>query len=215
MLRFKDPLRLPGGIRIDICDPSNILSDYKQRLKDAFFGSINKISHPATPSKQTTAPADPEEADTSSNLWFDGHAYSSRYLSSTTTYLFIQNVPIPVSSIFFQYLLLWRRLTWHYISPYVIKCLIIGEPIKPVPVLQVMWNSFTLKRKLIHCSIRCYLKRDPPYKRSGNSCWNCTIINLNIDRFVSLGLQVQRLKSLTMSIFSNDTNDKYKQCTFF
>lgn len=46
-------------------------------------------------------------------------------------------MPIPLGAIFFQYMLLWKRLSAHYFSAYVFKCLLYGEPIKPIPKLQV------------------------------------------------------------------------------
>jgi len=52
------------------------------------------------------------------------------------SYLFMQNLPIPLSAIFFQYLLLWRRLSSHYFSFYVLRCLVSGETIKPIARLQ-------------------------------------------------------------------------------
>lgn len=46
-------------------------------------------------------------------------------------------MPIPLGAIFFQYMLLWKRLSAHYFSAYVFNCLLYGEPIKPIPKLQV------------------------------------------------------------------------------
>ncbi|KAG0191094.1 hypothetical protein DFQ28_000992 [Apophysomyces sp. BC1034] len=51
-------------------------------------------------------------------------------------YLWMRNMPIPFSAIFFQYMLLWKRLSAHYFSAYVLRCLLYGEPIKPIPKLQ-------------------------------------------------------------------------------
>ncbi|KAG1085984.1 hypothetical protein G6F42_021174 [Rhizopus arrhizus] len=45
-------------------------------------------------------------------------------------------MPIPLGAIFFQYMLLWKRLSAHYFSAYVFNCLLYGEPIKPIPKLQ-------------------------------------------------------------------------------
>ncbi|KAG2183054.1 hypothetical protein INT44_006035 [Umbelopsis vinacea] len=52
------------------------------------------------------------------------------------THLTFQNLPIPFGAIFFQYMLLWKRLSAHYFSTYVLTCLLYGEPIKPIPKLQ-------------------------------------------------------------------------------
>ncbi|KAG0178304.1 TP53-regulated inhibitor of apoptosis 1 [Apophysomyces sp. BC1021] len=35
-----------------------------------------------------------------------------------------------------RYMLLWKRLSAHYFSAYVLRCLLYGEPIKPIPKLQ-------------------------------------------------------------------------------
>ncbi|CAO3662791.1 unnamed protein product [Umbelopsis ramanniana] len=52
------------------------------------------------------------------------------------SYIYVRNLPIPFGAIFFQYMLLWKRLSAHYFSTYVLTCLIYGEPIKPIPKLQ-------------------------------------------------------------------------------
>lgn len=49
----------------------------------------------------------------------------------------LKNMPIPLGAIFFQYMLLWKKLSAHYFSAYVFKCLLHGEPIKPIRKLQV------------------------------------------------------------------------------
>ena len=53
-------------------------------------------------------------------------------------YAILKNKPVSISTICFQYLLLWRRLTSHYVSLYVVQSLIFGNPIRPVPLLQVL-----------------------------------------------------------------------------
>lgn len=52
-------------------------------------------------------------------------------------------MPIPLGAIFFQYMLLWKRLSAHYFSAYVFNCLLHGDPIKPIPKLQVKKKSYT------------------------------------------------------------------------
>ncbi|OAD68133.1 hypothetical protein PHYBLDRAFT_79399 [Phycomyces blakesleeanus NRRL 1555(-)] len=64
------------------------------------------------------------------------------------TYLRMRNMPIPFGAIFFQYMLLWKRLSVHYFSVYVFKCLLCGEPIKPIPKLQP------------YSSIQCYRTKE-------------------------------------------------------
>lgn len=34
-------------------------------------------------------------------------------------------------------MMLWKRLSAHYFSAYYFKCFLYGEPIKPIPKLQV------------------------------------------------------------------------------
>ncbi|CAG8593683.1 11642_t:CDS:10 [Ambispora leptoticha] len=52
------------------------------------------------------------------------------------SYLFLHNLPIPLSAIFFQYMLLWKRLSSHYFSLYVLRGLVSGKTIRPIPRLQ-------------------------------------------------------------------------------
>lgn len=56
-------------------------------------------------------------------------------------FCWFQNMPIPLGAIFFQYMLLWKRLSAHYFSSYVFNCLLYGEPIKPIPKLQVILSD--------------------------------------------------------------------------
>lgn len=156
MLRFKDPLRLPGGIRLDIRTPI-VNESLFSRLSRTPTGS--KSSTPAVSGTPRLRSRDSSSSQTgmaptlafSMTSSFDKPLVPeilsrrlSQFLHSpstfdeipVTTYLHLYNIPIPVSSIFFQYLLLWRRLTAHYISWRVIKYLVYGEPIKPGPVLQ-------------------------------------------------------------------------------
>ncbi|RUS15752.1 hypothetical protein BC937DRAFT_92042 [Endogone sp. FLAS-F59071] len=85
----------------------------------------------------------------------------------TVCYLNMKNLPIPFGAIFFQYMLLWKRLSAHYLSLYVLRCLLYGEPIRPIPKLQVCpielwflaWKSFHYSHPLprlhsIPCSPR-------------------------------------------------------------
>ncbi|KAG0241250.1 phosphatidylinositol N-acetylglucosaminyltransferase subunit gpi1 [Actinomortierella wolfii] len=53
----------------------------------------------------------------------------------TTSYLLMTNLPLPMSAIFFQYTVLWKRLCSHYFSLQVLRCLLSGEAIKTIPRL--------------------------------------------------------------------------------
>ncbi|KAI8141850.1 N-acetylglucosaminyl transferase component-domain-containing protein [Fennellomyces sp. T-0311] len=164
MLRVKDPDRLPGGLRFDIFERDYFLKRRHplrymlQRLcrtgrrADPKPSSIRRPSHRRTRShrKKTVRFKSPKakyEAMPSKNAKRipDGRQGS---------YLWMWNSPIPFSAIFFQYMLLWKRLSAHYFSAYYFKCFLYGEPIKPIPKLQYPmlperrlsldagWNSF-------------------------------------------------------------------------
>ncbi|RUS21726.1 hypothetical protein BC937DRAFT_91698 [Endogone sp. FLAS-F59071] len=207
MLRFKDPGRLPGGLRFEICDndyfvilnnpalrficwlrswllPSWATRKHsKEFLHQAISASqrpqSNRAEHLAEGDKMTTRlagrdragigwPGDPDHephvrraralsrptswASSSLGNKVEGEWWASEIASSplpgvrmanggdaekpTVCYLYMKNMPIPLSAIFFQYLLLWKRLSAHYLSLYVLRCLMYGEPIKPIPKLQ-------------------------------------------------------------------------------
>lgn len=70
-------------------------------------------------------------------------------------------MPIPLGAIFFQYMLLWKRLSAHYFSAYVFNCLLYGEPIKPIPKLQVINGQLRMCQTVLTSfhfkhSIPCY-----------------------------------------------------------
>jgi len=73
-------------------------------------------------------------------------------------------MPIPLGAIFFQYMLLWKRLSAHYFSAYVFNCLLYGEPIKPIPKLQVNIRHVKMLRAKVsqpcQYSILCYQIKD-------------------------------------------------------
>ncbi|KAG0360287.1 phosphatidylinositol N-acetylglucosaminyltransferase subunit gpi1 [Gamsiella multidivaricata] len=54
----------------------------------------------------------------------------------SVSYLFLTNSPLPMSAIFFQYSVLWKRLSSHYFTLHVLKCLLSGETIRSIPRLQ-------------------------------------------------------------------------------
>nr|CAG8525791.1 7069_t:CDS:10 [Entrophospora candida] len=176
MLRFKDPERLPGGLRFEICDPDyfatygiarvvkgiksfwpwtnnshkNIIEDQTKRSIIATKGSSSSIIH----NRDFNSKVSDQVIRLRKNIIYESD--NASIVSSTTTsptklfpnnsstfisapnvsYLFMQNLPIPLSAIFFQYLLLWKRLSSHYFSFYVLKCLVSGETIKPIARLQ-------------------------------------------------------------------------------
>ncbi|KAI7881312.1 Gpi1-domain-containing protein [Lichtheimia hyalospora FSU 10163] len=134
MLRVKDPDRLPGGLKFDIFEHNYFSRKYHPtgdrhhhrgssrkrfsrggRAKSVRFKTSNKDGTMITSSAATHGVVD------------------SRHGS----YLWMWNSPIPFGAIFFQYMLLWKRLSAHYFSFYYFKCFLYGEPIKPVPKLQV------------------------------------------------------------------------------
>ncbi|CAG8491310.1 14391_t:CDS:10 [Funneliformis caledonium] len=172
MLRFKDPDRLPGGLKFVICDPDYFAT---RGIARVFRGiksfwpwnsRLRKISIPST----TTSPiinnlsgkstsrfernSQNEESDQvirmrKNRIMINSNSSSSLSITPISpmssafiswppkvSHLFMQNLPIPLSAIFFQYLLLWRRLSSHYFSFYVLRCLVSGETIKPIARLQ-------------------------------------------------------------------------------
>ncbi|CAG8482880.1 12940_t:CDS:10 [Funneliformis mosseae] len=172
MLRFKDPDRLPGGLKFVICDPDYFAT---RGIARVFRGiksfwpwnsRLRKISIPST----TTSPiinnlsgkstsrfernSQNEESDQvirmrKNRIMINSNSSSSLSITPISpmssafiswppkvSHLLMQNLPIPLSAIFFQYLLLWRRLSSHYFSFYVLRCLVSGETIKPIARLQ-------------------------------------------------------------------------------
>ncbi|KAG0268816.1 phosphatidylinositol N-acetylglucosaminyltransferase subunit gpi1 [Actinomortierella ambigua] len=61
--------------------------------------------------------------------------YEEETIPRTTSYLFMTNLPLPMSAIFFQYTVLWKRLCSHYFSLKVLRGLLSGEAIKTIPRL--------------------------------------------------------------------------------
>ncbi|CAO3645141.1 unnamed protein product [Cunninghamella blakesleeana] len=115
MLRIKDPDRVPGGIKFDLFQHDTYL--YKHHW---FKHTWETWKRPKTRKKSVRFQL-PNEMENE---------------SPTGAYFHIKNTPIPFSAIFFQYMLLWKRLSSHYFSSYVFRCFLYGEPIKPVPKLQ-------------------------------------------------------------------------------
>ncbi|KAL0095886.1 N-acetylglucosaminyl transferase component-domain-containing protein [Phycomyces blakesleeanus] len=144
MLRAKDPDRLPGGLQFDIFDHNNFLKKHHPlyyRLKNLKIGCQklwSTISVGSSSSSSSAAAAVSRAKAKKSQIQLD------KTDSRRGTYLRMRNMPIPFGAIFFQYMLLWKRLSVHYFSVYVFKCLLCGEPIKPIPKLQVRPTFFLL-----------------------------------------------------------------------
>ncbi|ORX98268.1 Gpi1-domain-containing protein [Basidiobolus meristosporus CBS 931.73] len=177
MLRILDPEKLPGGLKLDICDSNYILRQRpvsfhlaraKQYLKSRLRGKTRtnlghirtgreKSSKDGISSLHAPKPIHPapgynerdRERDRDQEMRYRGkqRTYASVVSSERVasppssqpkkiTYLFIRNMPIPIMSVFFQYTLLLKEMRSQYLSLYVLRCLLTGEMIKPVPKLQ-------------------------------------------------------------------------------
>ncbi|RCH80838.1 phosphatidylinositol N-acetylglucosaminyltransferase subunit gpi1, partial [Rhizopus stolonifer] len=118
MLRLKDPHRLPGGLEFEIFSQDSFLLEHHgifHRIKQIWY-SLRRKDIAGSSSMSSKIP--------------------SKQNAIHGAYLWMRNMPIPLSAIFFQYMLLWKRLSAHYFSAYVFNCLLYGEPIKPIPKLQ-------------------------------------------------------------------------------
>ncbi|KAK9764449.1 pig-Q [Basidiobolus ranarum] len=176
MLRILDPEKLPGGLKLDICDSNYILRRKKpfslilDRLKQTFKSPRQRTKSRASNSRanreksvkdgnhtlQAPKPVSltsyhRERVSEPSNLDIRYRGKQRTYSSVVSnervasppsshpkkiTYLFVRNMPIPIMSVFFQYSLLLKEMRSHYLSLYVLRCLLTGEMIKPVPKLQ-------------------------------------------------------------------------------
>ncbi|CDH55509.1 n-acetylglucosaminyl transferase component gpi1 [Lichtheimia corymbifera JMRC:FSU:9682] len=159
MLRVKDPDRLPGGLKFDIFEHDYFSRKY-HRLWYFIHGLMRwrrqQHGHKAS---GKTSPGDRHHHRGNSKKRSSrggGRPKSVRFKTSNKegtmitssaathgvvdsrhgSYLWMWNSPIPFGAIFFQYMLLWKRLSAHYFSFYYFKCFLYGEPIKPVPKLQ-------------------------------------------------------------------------------
>ncbi|KAI8067120.1 N-acetylglucosaminyl transferase component-domain-containing protein [Gongronella butleri] len=113
MLRVKDPDRVPGGIRFDVFPSDTFL--YKHHWLRQTLHDLSTLNSSA---KRVRFRLPDEKAPLRGTL------------------LRIKNTPVPFGAIFFQYMLLWKRLSAHYFSSHVFRCFLYGEPIKPSPKLQ-------------------------------------------------------------------------------
>ncbi|CAO3646375.1 unnamed protein product [Mucor fragilis] len=162
MLRIKDPHRLPGGLQFEIFKHDEFLLEHHgmlHRLKQAWSkfktrkattSSSSSNSSSWSSSKRSkrrkqrsvsfaipgAAGAGPNTSAHPTATTTDAQDKKNKHLGKQSAYLWMRNMPIPLGAIFFQYMLLWKRLSAHYFSAYVFNCLLYGEPIKPIPKLQ-------------------------------------------------------------------------------
>ncbi|KAI9358158.1 N-acetylglucosaminyl transferase component-domain-containing protein [Pilaira anomala] len=150
MLRLKDPHRLPGGLEFEIFSHDNFLWVHHgilHRIKQI----ISKFKRKETKVPITTTKKMTKKSSKKRSLSFNIPGLYKKKVphlpidASKGAYLWMRNMPIPLGAIFFQYMLLWKRLSAHYFSAYVFNCLLYGEPIKPIPKLQVF--TTTAKKK--------------------------------------------------------------------
>ncbi|KAI8993400.1 N-acetylglucosaminyl transferase component-domain-containing protein [Pilobolus umbonatus] len=147
MLRIKDPERLPGGLEFQIFNDEDFLLKHHgiaYKIKKMWIKLTAKKPQKSH-SKFTKKPVKYKKFVTF-NMTHQVKRRKPIHLATATqpkkgTYLWMHNLPIPLSAIFFQYMLLWKRLSSHYFSAYVFKSLLYGEPIKPIPKLQVRRNG--------------------------------------------------------------------------
>ncbi|ESK83940.1 n-acetylglucosaminyl transferase component gpi1 [Moniliophthora roreri MCA 2997] len=55
--------------------------------------------------------------------------------------LVLENQPVPLSNIFFQYIQLWSRLASHYNPLRLLKCVFAGEFLSPIPRYEIRYNK--------------------------------------------------------------------------
>ncbi|KAG0319994.1 phosphatidylinositol N-acetylglucosaminyltransferase subunit gpi1 [Linnemannia gamsii] len=196
MLRIKDPDRLPGGLRLEVCPERfffdratplrwvvsslrSVSAEYPSQQAPAYTSDVGGRSgpqfadlgsgvsfglhrHRSVDGSQAPYRQPPQISGTS-NIYEDHLHYSQHtplHLQShsgqqgfhgssegpsnmdheriprSTSYLFLTNSPLPPPAIFFQYSVLWRRLSSHYFTLRVLKCLLSGETIRSIPRLQ-------------------------------------------------------------------------------
>ncbi|KAG1155316.1 hypothetical protein G6F37_008650 [Rhizopus arrhizus] len=132
MLRIKDPRRLPGGLQFNIFHQECFALKHQVPFYNLLFKMNEEKSKPVLRRTKKSL-----RRRVSFNLQeLPKKAPSLQIDPSKGTYFWMRNLPISMSAIFFQYMLLWKRLSAHYFSAYVFTCLLYGEPIKPIPKLQ-------------------------------------------------------------------------------
>ncbi|KAF9214603.1 phosphatidylinositol N-acetylglucosaminyltransferase subunit gpi1 [Podila verticillata] len=202
LLRLKDPDRLPGGLRLEVC-PERFFFDRATPLRwvVSSLRSVSAESHqhsqhqdmsklgrtvPGSNSSlgfrgpqgltdqglrsglhQGTTNGISQQQTHRSSFFnhqdhpqyfplqqpFSGSAEDSGHIEAiprSVSYLFLTNSPLPMGAIFFQYSVLWKRLSSHYFTLHVLKCLLSGETIKSIPRLQYPMLPDTRSRFTIH-----------------------------------------------------------------
>ncbi|KAF9277926.1 phosphatidylinositol N-acetylglucosaminyltransferase subunit gpi1 [Mortierella alpina] len=173
MLRLKDPDRLPGGLRLEVC-PERFFFDRATPLRWV-VSSLRSVSaeypHPQQTQQQQQRQNQQQrhQQNQQQPLYFGGPSSGHRHTDQShqgsssglglhrdlsespertngqmeqeripkcVSYLFLSNSPLPTSAIFFQYSVLWKRLSSHYFTLHVLKCLLMGETIRSIPRLQ-------------------------------------------------------------------------------
>ncbi|KAG1050252.1 hypothetical protein G6F43_007458 [Rhizopus delemar] len=131
MLRIKDPRRLPGGLQFNVFHQECFALKHQVPFYNLFKMNEEKSKPVLRRTKKSL------RRRVSFNLQeLPKKAPPLQADPSKGTYFWMRNLPISMSAIFFQYMLLWKRLSAHYFSAYVFTCLLYGEPIKPIPKLQ-------------------------------------------------------------------------------
>ncbi|KAI8973580.1 N-acetylglucosaminyl transferase component-domain-containing protein [Mycotypha africana] len=147
MLRIKDPQRLPGGLKFEIFNHDYfLLKHYGAFYRIRKFWTSQRSKKKAkslklhksfrSSKKKSVSFVLPDDTTNNNSPKRRSTIPVKRVDTSIGAYLWMRNLPISMSAIFFQYMLLWKRLSAHYFSAYVFKCLLYGEPIKPIPKLQ-------------------------------------------------------------------------------
>ncbi|KAF9925834.1 phosphatidylinositol N-acetylglucosaminyltransferase subunit gpi1 [Linnemannia zychae] len=146
MLRIKDPDRLPGGLRLEVC-PERFFFDRATPLRWV-VSSLRSVSaeYPSqqAPGYYNDSGSKPALQNTDHSVFMMAIANTRNTLhciinqiSDTKAFLVrLMNSPLPLPAIFFQYSVLWKRLSSHYFTLRVLKCLLSGETIRSIPRLQ-------------------------------------------------------------------------------
>ncbi|KAG0200008.1 phosphatidylinositol N-acetylglucosaminyltransferase subunit gpi1 [Mortierella sp. GBA30] len=167
MLRFKDPDRLPGGLRLEVC-PERFFFDRATPLRWV-VSSLRSVSAEIQPQNHQQHQQHPlyfgapsnynrhqDHQNPMSHMGLHGGLSDASVspelerIPRSVSYLFLTNSPLPTSAIFFQYSVLWKRLSSHYFTLHVLKCLLMGETIRSIPRLQYPMLPDTRSRFTIH-----------------------------------------------------------------
>ncbi|KAF9387480.1 phosphatidylinositol N-acetylglucosaminyltransferase subunit gpi1 [Podila verticillata] len=202
LLRLKDPDRLPGGLRLEVCPErfffdratplrwvvSSLRSVSAESHQHSQHQDMSKLGRTVPGSNSSLGSRGPQgltdqglrsglhqgisngisQQQTHRSSFFNhqdhpqyfplqqtfsGGAEDNGHIESiprSVSYLFLTNSPLPMGAIFFQYSVLWKRLSSHYFTLHVLKCLLSGETIKSIPRLQYPMLPDTRSRFTIH-----------------------------------------------------------------